>query len=88
MSYRQCFCVPLCLPHHFVALPSTKHLILLPLRDQLIGDLLFGLLRLFSRFSFPSLLLFLSSILLSLFLLLQLELKVLQVALGTLVLRV
>lgn len=85
VSYKLCFCVSFCLPHHSVALPTAKHLILLPLWDQVIGGLL-GFLLLFSCFSFSSLHLFLRFFLRSLFLLLQLELKVLQVALGPLVL--
>lgn len=71
-----CFCLSFGLPYHSDALPTTKHLILRPLWDQMIGDLLFGLLFLFSCI-FPLLFLFLSSILCILFLLLQLELKVL-----------
>lgn len=76
----------LCLAHHFNALPTTKHLILLPLRDQLKGGLLFGFFLLLSCFVFFLLLLCFSFIPFSLFLLLQLELKILQVALGTLML--
>lgn len=74
------------LPHHFDAFPTTQHLILLSLWDQLKGGLGFGLLLLLlSRVSFHSLLRLFRSFLLCIFsLLLQLELKVLQIALGTL----
>lgn len=77
-----------CLPHHSVALPTTKHLILLPLWDQLKGGLLFGFFLLLSCVFFHLLLLFWRFILCSFFLLFQLELKVLLVALGALVLGV
>lgn len=77
-----------CLPHHSVALPTTKHLILLPLGDQLKGGLLFRLFLLLTCVSFHGFLLLLSFILWCFFLLLQLVLEVLEVALGTLVLRV
>lgn len=73
------------LPHHSVALPTTKHLILLPLWDHLKGGLLFRLFFLLTCVSFYGFLLFLSFILWGFFLLLQLVLEVLEVALGTLV---
>lgn len=79
-------CISSSLSHHSDALPSAKHLVLLPLRDQLKGGLLFGLFLLLSYVSFLSFLLFWRFIRCSLFLLLQLELKVLQVARGALVL--
>lgn len=75
------------LPHHSDTFPTTKHLVLLPLWDQ--GEGLFGnlflLLLLFWRFPFPSLLLLLSLFFCRFLLLLQLVLKVLHVAFGTLV---
>lgn len=87
VGHKLSFCVCLCGSHHFDTLPTTKHLILLPLWDQVTGDLRFGLLLLL-LFCLPlsSFRLFLRFSLCSLSLLLQLKLKVLQVSFGTLVL--
>lgn len=72
--------------HHFDAFTTTQHLILLSLWNQLKGALGLRLpLLLLGDIWFLSLLLLFGSFLLCIFsLLLQLELKVLQIALGTL----
>lgn len=76
--------------HHFDALPATQHFVLLPLRHQTEGFLVLLLLLLLRDGC-----LFLLGLLLDgrvvffcLFLLLQLELKVLHVAFGSLMFRV
>lgn len=76
------------LPHHLEAFPSTKHLILLPLWDQRERVTLLLFLVLFARDPLSTLLLRPSRFLGGFFLLVQLELEVLHVALCTLVLRV
>lgn len=76
----------LSLPHHFDSFTTTQHLILLSLWNQLKGALGLRLLLLLGDVWFLLLLLLFSSFLLCIFsLLLQLELKVLQIAFGTLV---